>query len=204
MGTQISHKQIWLCPLGSHHPGAVHSTLQSAGAVHNVQCTVLVQHRTKEKKEHVRAKKSILHDSSTCHPVSNIQFFTPPPHVIQYQIFNSSPYHARLHIPRTHQAKCSHPDTRTEEHPANSNAKPFPKIKNVKYNSASRAEVPTDPPALCPTTGPDVSRTGVPADPEGGGGVVGVPYPNPTYKSIMKACHAPHYMSSDHPKICSR
>ena len=116
----------------------------------------------------------------------------------------SSPYHARLHIPRTHQAKCSHPDTRTEEHPANSNAKPFPKIKNVKYNSASRAEVPTDPPALCPTTGPDVSRTGVPADLEGGGGVVGVPYPNPTYKSIMKACHAPHYMSSDHPKICSR
>ena len=44
MGTKISHKQILLCPLGSHHPGAVHSTLQSAGAVHNVQCTVLVQH----------------------------------------------------------------------------------------------------------------------------------------------------------------
>ena len=145
------------------------------------------------------------------------QFFTTPPHVIQHQIFNSSrllhmhptfnssPYHARLHIPRTHPAKCSHPDTRTEEHPANSNAKPFPKNKkNVKYNSASRAEVPTDPPALCPSTGPDVSRTGVPADLEGGGGVVGVPYPNPTYKSIMKACHALHYMSSDHPKICSR
>ena len=132
-------------------------------------------------------KYSILHASCTCHP-----------------IFNSSPYHARLHIPRTHQAKCSHPDTRTEEHPANSNAKPFPKIKNVKYNSASRAEVPTDPPALCPSTGPDVSRTGVSADLEGGGGVVGVQYPNPTYKSIMKACHAPHYMSSDHPKICSR
>ena len=81
---------------------------------------------------------------------------------------------------------------------------PFPKRKNVKYTSASRAEVPTDPPALCPTTGPDVSGTGVPADLEGGGGVVGIPYPNPTYKSIMKACHAPHYMSSDHPKICSR
>ena len=72
--------------------------------------------------------------------------------------------------------------------------------KNVKYNSASGAEVPTDPPALCPTTGPDVSRTGVPADLEGGGGVVGVPYPNSTYKSIMKACHAPDYMSSDHTK----
>ena len=160
-------------------------------AVHST-CAALNKRR-KEKKEHVRAKKhSILHDSSTCHPVST-------------SFFNiSSPYHARLHIPRTHQAKCSHPDTRTEEHPANSNAKPFPKIKNVKYNSASRAEVPTDPPALCPTTGPDVSRTGVPADLEGGGGVVGVPYPNPTYKSIMKACHAPHYMSSDHPKICSR
>ena len=43
MGTKISYKQILLCPLGSHHPGAVHSTLQSAGAVHNVQCTVLVQ-----------------------------------------------------------------------------------------------------------------------------------------------------------------
>ena len=136
----------------------------------------------------------------------NIQFFTTPPHVIQYQPpcnDISSPYHARLHTPRTHQAKCSHPDTRTEEHPANSNAKPFRK-KKVKYNSASRAEVPTDPPALCPTTAPDVSRTSVPADLEGGGGVVGVPYPNPTYKSIMKACHAPHYMSSDHPKICSR
>ena len=76
---------------------------------------------------------------------------------------------------------------------------PFPK-QNVKYNSASRAEVPTDPPPLCPTTGPDISRTGVAADLEGGGGVVGVPYPNSTYKSVMKACHAPHYMSSDHPK----
>ena len=163
--------------------------------------------RTKEKKEHVRAKK--INSSRLLHMslVSNIQFFTTPPHGIQYQPpcnDISSPYHARLHIPRTHQAKCSHPDTRTEGHPANSNAKPFPEIKNVKYNSASRAEVPTDPPALCPTTGPDVSRTGVPADLEGGGGVVGVPYPNPTYKSIMKACHAPHYMSSDHPKICSR
>ena len=166
-----------------------------------VQCTTcsaqylcsIEQKNKREKKENVRAK--------------NIQFFTTPPHVIQYQLpcnDISSPYHARLHIPRTHQAKCSHPDTRTEEHPANSNAKPFPKTKHVKYNSASRAEVPTDPPALCPTTGPDVSRTGVPADLEGGGGVVGVPYPNPTYKSIMKACHAPHYMSSDHPKICSR
>ena len=161
-------------------------------AVHST-CAALNK-RTKKKKEHVRAKKKI-------------QFFATPPHVIQYQPpcnDISSPYHARLHIPRTHQAKCSHRDTRTEEHPANSNAKPFPKIKNVKYNSASRAEAPTDPPALCPTTGPDVSRTGVPADLEGGGGVVGVPYPNPTYKSIMKACHAPHYMSSDHPKIRRR
>ena len=26
MGTEISYKQILLCPLGSHHPGAVHST----------------------------------------------------------------------------------------------------------------------------------------------------------------------------------
>ena len=43
MGTKIFYKQILLCPLGSHRPGAVHSTLQSAGAVHNVQCTVHVQ-----------------------------------------------------------------------------------------------------------------------------------------------------------------
>ena len=76
MGTQISHKQIWLCPLGSHHPGAVHSTLQSAGAVDNVQCTV--QHRTNEQKR----KKNTSEQKN--------QFFTTPPHVIQYQIFNSS------------------------------------------------------------------------------------------------------------------
>ena len=152
--------------------------------------------RTKEKKENVRAKK-IFNSSRLLHMSFSINLLLSSPYI-------SSPYHARLHIPHTHQAKCSHPDTRTEEHPANSNAKPFPKKENVKYNSASRAEALTYPPALCPTTGLDVSRTGVPADLEGGGGVVGVPYPNPTYKSIMKACHAPHYMSSDHPNICSR
>ena len=160
-------------------------------AVHST-CAALNK-RTKEIKEHVRAKK-IFNSSRLLHMSSSINLLA----------MTSLQHPARLHIPHTHQAKCSHPDTRTEEHPANSNAKPFPKIKNVKYNSASRAEAPTDPPALCPTTGPDVSRTGVPADLEGGGGVVGVPYPNPTYKNIMKACHAPHYMSSDHPKICSR
>ena len=151
--------------------------------------------RTTEKKENVRAKKN-LNASGLLHLSSSINPLTC--NVI------SSLYHARSHIPRSHQAKCSQPDTRTEEHPANSNAKPFPKIKNVKYSSASKAEVSTDPPALCPTTGPDISRTGVPADLEDGGGVGGVPYPNPTYKSIMKACHAPYYMSSDHPKNCSR
>ena len=63
--------------------------------------------------------------------------------------------------------------------------------KKIQYHSASRAEVPTDPPALCPTTGPEVPRTGVPADLEGRGGVVGVPYPNPTDKNKRKLAMPP-------------